>query len=204
MPAALKMIFFYKNRDYHTMIDILFNVANTARREGLLALETEAENIKDEFIKKGLIFIADNVEPEFLKKVLESEIEASNRKYEAAASVFEGMGGTAPTMGVLGTVMGMVSILRDMSNMDELGGKIATAFVATLYGVGSANLLWLPIAAHIKAIAAEESEYFETVIDGLLSIQAGEYPARIKESLYAQIGEDMKESPAKQKETEAK
>jgi pyruvate,orthophosphate dikinase len=149
------------------MIDILFNVANTARREGLLALETEAENIKDEFIKKGLIFIADNVEPEFLKKVLESEIEASNRKYEAAASVFEGMGGTAPTMGVLGTVMGMVSILRDMSDMDELGGKIATAFVATLYGVGSANLLWLPIAAHIKAIAAAESEYFETVIDGL-------------------------------------
>jgi chemotaxis protein MotA len=101
----------------------------------------------------------------------------------------EGAGGVAPAMGVLGTVMGMVSILRDMGgDTEELGRKISTAFIATMYGVGSANLLWLPLGGHIKNCAHEDAEYMGLIVTGLLSILEGEYPARMKDNLLAVIG----------------
>jgi chemotaxis protein MotA len=204
IPSAIKMVLFNKKKDYSALVDQLFDIANLARRDGLLALEAEAEKTQDPFIKKGLNFLADGVEPEFLRDILSSEIEAKAENFEEAAAVFEGMGGSAPTMGVLGTVMGMVSILRDMSDMDSLGGKIATAFIATLYGVGSANLLWLPLAGHIKAAAKAENDYFEVVIDGLLLIQDGVSPTRLKESLYARIGDKINEKDkGKTKEKES-
>jgi chemotaxis protein MotA len=190
IPKAMKSVISGKKHDYEATVETLYNLANIARREGILSLETEAEKTNDDFIKKGLTYIVDGVEPDFLEKILVSEIGTRNKELEEAAAVFESMGGSAPTMGVLGTVMGMVSILREMGgDMNELGAKIATAFIATMYGVGSANLLWLPFASHIKKVAEEESEYLHVVMDGLLSIQAGEYPARLKESLISQIGE---------------
>ena len=151
-------------------------------------METEIEKYDNPVLKKGMSFIADGVSPEYLKQTLEAECEAMLSDYEAGASVFEQMGGAAPTLGVLGTVMGMVSILRDMSDMDSLGGKIATAFIATMYGVGSANLLWLPFAAQIKANAEEEYHYYQIMVAGFLAIQAGDYPTRIKEFLIAKCG----------------
>ncbi|MBP1737605.1 MAG: MotA/TolQ/ExbB proton channel [Oscillospiraceae bacterium] len=190
IPKAVRVVFTYKPRNYGALVDQLFEIANIARRDGLLALEAAAEKSEDAFIQKGLNFLADGVEPDFLRDVLSSEIDAKDRELEGAAAVFEGMGGTAPTMGVLGTVMGMVSILRDMSDMDTLGGKIATAFIATMYGVGSANLLWLPMASHIKSVMEMEREYFEVIIDGLLLIQDGVAPSRLRESLEARIGGD--------------
>lgn len=203
IPGALKAVFFHKKRNYNEMVDILVNAANMARRDGLLVLESHAKTVKDPFIEKGLTFISDNSDEQYLREVLGSEIEAKNRRYEIPASVFEGMGGSAPTMGVLGTVMGMVSILRDMSDMDALGGKIATAFIATLYGVGSANLLWLPLATHLKAIAEEETEYFEAIIEGLIAVQSGEHPNKIKERLLARVSDEPKGKNAKQKPEEA-
>ncbi len=188
VPAGLKLAFFSKKKDVVALVDLLVEIAIIARQSGLLALETEAEKYENPVLKKGMSYIADGVSPEYLKQTLEAECEAMYSDYEAAAAVFEGMGGAAPTMGVLGTVMGMVSILKDMSDMDSLGGKIATAFIATLYGVGSANLLWLPIGAHIKAAAEEEFAYYQIMVDGFLAIQAGEYPARIKEFLLAKCG----------------
>lgn len=189
IPPALKMIFFRKKKNYTQVIDLLYNLANVARRDGILAMEAEAEKITDPFIKKGLLYVADGVEPEFLKEVLENEIEAKTGEYERAAKVMEGAGGVAPAMGVLGTVMGMVSILRDMGgDTEELGHKIATAFIATMYGVGSANLLWLPLGGHIKNCAAEDAEYMGLIVTGLLSILEGEYPARMKDNLLAVIG----------------
>jgi chemotaxis protein MotA len=189
VPKALKMIFFRKKKNYGQVIDQLYNLANVARRDGILAMEAEAEKVSDPFIKKGLLYVADGVEPEFLKEVLENEIEAKAREYEHAAKVLEGAGGVAPAMGVLGTVMGMVSILRDMgSDTAALGEKIATAFIATMYGVGSANLLWLPLGGHIKNCAQEDTEYMELIVTGLLSILEGEYPARMRDNLIAVIG----------------
>ncbi len=188
MPAALKLTYMSKKPDIAKLIDIIMEISVVARRDGLLALETESGKFDNGVLKKGLTYIADGISPERLKQNLEAESDAMLEDYEEAAKVFEGMGGSAPTMGVLGTVMGMVSILKDMSDMDSLGGKIATAFIATLYGVGSANLLWLPIGSHIKAAAAEEGAYYKIMIEGLVAIQAGEYPTRIKEYLIAMSG----------------
>ncbi len=189
IPAALKLILFNKKPDIGALINLIMEVSIIARRDGLLALETESGKFDNPVLKKGLAYIADGINPERLRQNLYAESEAILGEFDDAAKVFENMGGTAPTMGVLGTVMGMVSILRDMgSDMDALGGKIATAFIATMYGVGSANLLWLPIASHIKAAAEAQNEYYKIMIEGLLSIQAGEYPSRIKEYLIAMSG----------------
>lgn len=189
VPKALKMIFFRKKKNYAEVIDLLYNLANVARRDGILAMEAQAERVADPFIKKGLLYVADGVEPEFLKEVLENEIESTSKEYEHAAKVMEGAGGVAPSMGVLGTVMGMVSILREMgADMEALGGKIATAFIATMYGVGSANLLWIPLGNHIRNCAEEDAEYMDLIVTGLLSILEGEYPARMKDNLMAVIG----------------
>lgn len=190
VPAALKLVFKGKKQNFAELVDIVMDVSVVARRDGLLALETEASKYGNPILKKGLAYIADGISPERLKQNLYAESEAQLADYEDAAKVFDGMGGAAPTCGVLGTVMGMVSILRSMSgsDMDSLGGKIATAFIATMFGVGSANLLWLPIASTIKALAEEQEAYNHILIEGLLSIQAGEYPSRIKEYLIAMCG----------------
>jgi len=194
VPAALKLVFFYKPREYGSLVDQLVNYANIARREGLISMETEASKTEDPFIKKGLTLLADGFKSDYFEDVLGSEIEAKENEYEEAAAVFEGLGGAAPTMGVLGTVMGMISVLRDMTDMDSLGGKIASAFIATMLGVGSANLMFLPLASHIKAIAAQEREYHEVIMEGFLMIQDGLAPMQIKEKLHARIGGKIKGS----------
>jgi chemotaxis protein MotA len=198
IPGALKLIMFHKKHNYNQVIELLCDVANRARKDGLLSLEAEAEKVDDLFIKEGLGYIADGVDPEFLKKMLQNVIETQQKKYESAAAVFEGMGGTAPTMGVLGTVMGMVNVLKNMSgDTGELGKSIATAFVATLYGIGSANLIWLPIGGHIKVVTEEERDYMEIILEGLMAIQSGEPSSRLRDRLNARILEQEKEKPDK-------
>lgn len=190
IPGALKMILLSKKHDYAAIVDMLCDIANKARKDGLLSLEAEADKMSDQFIKKGLGYIADGVDPEFLKKVLYNEIETEYKKYEDAARVFESMGGTAPTMGVLGTVMAMITTLsHGTENTNELVKEISTAFLATFFGLGSANLLWLPIGNQIKVAAMHESDYREVVVEGLMAIQAGEPSSRLKDRLYAKIGE---------------
>lgn len=203
IPGALKLIFFPKKHNYSELVDMLCNIANKARRDGLLSLEAEADRMSDQFIKKGLGYIADGVDPEFLRKVLYNEIEAEYRKYEDAAKVFESMGGTAPTMGVLGTVMAMVTVLgAGTSDTDELVRNISTAFLATFYGIGSANLMWLPIGSQIKVVAEQESDYREVIVEGLMAIQAGEPSSRLKDRLYAKIGDIQNGRSKKSSSTE--
>lgn len=189
IPKALRLVFLEKRQDMGALIQTIIQISIIARKSGLLALESQAVKYDNPILKKGLTYIADGVPPERLRLNLEAEAEAMLQEFEEAALVFEGMGGTSPTMGVLGTVMGMVSILRDMgTDMDALGGKIATAFIATMYGVGFANLVYLPLASHIRAAAEEEYHYYRIMIEGLVAIQAGEYPARIQEYLLALSG----------------
>ena len=199
IPNAMKAIMLHKKPKYPQLVEMLCDIANKARKDGLLSLESEADKMKDSFIKKGLGYIADGVDPEFLKKVLNNEIESNSRKLEDAARVFEGMGGTSPTMGVLGTVMSMTTVLSHMgSDTSKIGEEIAGAFVATLYGIGAANLMWLPIGSHIKVVAEEDEIYQGIVLEGLLAIQAGEPSSRLRDRLYARIGDaKSKASPAK-------
>ncbi|MDR3552799.1 MAG: MotA/TolQ/ExbB proton channel family protein [Clostridia bacterium] len=202
MPAALKLIIFNKKHNYTELIDKLCEIANKARKDGLLSLETEAEQVSDPFIKRGLGYIADGVDPDFLKKLLYNEIEAMENKYELAAAVFEGMGGTAPTLGVLGTVLSMVTVLSNAGdNSNAMVKEIAGAFIATMYGLGSANLLWLPIGGRIKNVTQGESAYMELIVEGLMAIQAGEPSSRLRDRLVAKLDDQKisKKSGAKKK-----
>ncbi len=197
IPHAFKAMMVQKKHDYPQIIEMLCEIANKARRDGLLSLEAEAEKIKDPFVKKGLGYIADGADPEFLKQLLTNEIEANYNRVAEAARVFTGMGGTSPTMGVLGTVMAMTIVLGNMgSDTSKIGSQIASAFIATMYGVGFGNLVWLPIGSQMRVSAEHESEHQEVIMEGLMAIQSGEPSSRLRDRLYAKVGEIGKRSAA--------
>ncbi|MCB1875169.1 MAG: flagellar motor protein [Chromatiales bacterium] len=154
-----------------------------ARREGLLGLEGPAESEQDGFTRKGLQLLVDGSEPDILRKVLEVEIDVREQNDVAAAKVFEGMGGYSPTIGIIGAVMGLIHVMQNLSDPSKLGGGIATAFVATIYGVGLANLLFLPLGSKLKAVATAGSRYRELVLEGLISIAEGDNPRYIETKL---------------------
>lgn len=153
----------------------------TARREGLLALESRVEQQRDPFLKRGLQYLVDGIEPERLRELLSVEIDASEAQMKQAARIWEAAGGYAPTIGILGAVLGLIHVMENLTDPARLGAGIAVAFVATIYGVGFANLVFLPISkklqAHVSRISAER----EMVVDALVAIANGENP-RIIES----------------------
>lgn len=168
----------------HVMAERMVAMADKARREGLLSLEEEAQQVGDDFAKKGLMLMIDGTDPEALKSILEIEIDGATRRAAEVAEVFKAGSGFSPTLGVLGAVMGLITVLSNLGgDVAELGHGIATAFVATFYGVGLANVLLLPISTKLKAIAAEESHVREMILEGVLSIQAGDNPRIVKEKL---------------------
>jgi chemotaxis protein MotA len=201
-PRSIKFILFRKKKDYAGLIDKLYNLANIARREGILSMEAEAEKIDDPFIKKGLLYVADGVEPEFLKEVLENEIAARTRDITAAAKVCDAGGAVCPAMGLIGTVIGMVNILLNLTaDMSVLGISVGTAFLTTFYGVFLANVFFLPLASHIRLCAEEEASYMQLIVTGLLSILEGEYPARMRDNLIAEIGGPEKLKPPREQKS---
>lgn len=192
LGPAFKVIFKTKQYNEVDIINQLAEMSEKARKDGLLSLEQDAQNNENELIKKGLALVVDGIETEVIKDILIRETQLRESIYESSAKIFEAAGGFGPTMGVLGTVMGMVSIL---GSMDEdpggLGVKIATAFLATMLGVGSANIIYIPFANRIKAKAEREKMINDLIIEGLLSIQAGENPRIIKEKLNLSLLEKM-------------
>lgn len=169
----------------------IISFAEKARREGLLSLEDEVDKLDNPFMQKGVRMMVDGVDPEAIRSILEKEIELfeENRKHEA--SVFEAAGGFSPTMGIIGTVMGLVLVLANLGgNAAELGHSIATAFIATLYGIGFANVVWLPVGLKLKLKLKEEVKRMELIMIGILAIQAGDNPTLIKERLVSYLDED--------------
>ena len=184
IPGAIKNLFFNKKYDSVGIINQLAELSEKARKDGLLSLEQDAQNNENEFVKKGLSLVVDGIETEVIKDILLRETQLRESMHESVAKIFEAAGGFAPTMGVLGTVMGMVHVLGSMdADPSGLGEKIAVAFLATLFGVGFANLIFIPFAGRIKAKAEAEKMINDLIIEGLLSIQAGENPRIIKEKL---------------------
>ncbi len=162
-----------------------------ARTGGLLSLESEIQNnTYDKFIVDGLQMIMDGTDPEIIKKTMECKLDNMEYRHSKGISVFEAAGGFAPTMGVIGTVMGLVHVLGNLSNPDELGPQIAVAFIATLYGVGSANLLWLPLANKLKELDTDELVTKNMMMDGILMIQEGGNPALIVERLKGYLDDE--------------
>ncbi len=153
--------------------------STTARKEGLLALDLHIEGIDDPFVKKGLQLVVDGTEPLELKRVLEVEIETFDDLHRQGARVWEAAGGYAPTIGILGAVMGLIQVMENLTDPTHLGAGIAVAFVATIYGVGLANLAFLPIANKLKTLIARQVLMREMLVDGLVGIANGENPRLI-------------------------
>ena len=191
VPAALKTIYTQKKYNEVDIINQLAELSEKARKDGLLSLEQDAQTNENDLIRKGLALVVDGIETEVIKDILERETVLHESIHESGVRIFEKMGGYSPTMGVLGTVMGMIVILGNMSDPGELGHKIAVAFIATMMGVGLANLLYLPLADRIKSKAEREKMISDLIIEGLLSIQAGENPRIIKEKLNLTLLEKM-------------
>jgi chemotaxis protein MotA len=157
--------------------------SNIARKEGLLGLEDIAENETDPFARKGLQLLVDGSEPEIIRRVMEVELDATEYHGNQASKVFEAMGGYSPTIGIIGAVMGLIHVMQNLADPSKLGSGIATAFVATIYGVGLANLLFLPVASKLKSQVHASTQLQEMIIEGVISIAEGENPRNIETKL---------------------
>ena len=162
------------------MIEKIIEWSHVARKEGLLSLQRIAEEIEDSFPKNGLQMLADGSEPEAIRNALEVELIMNENKDLLAAKVFEGFGGYAPTIGIIGAVMGLIHVMNNLADPAALGPGIAVAFVATIYGVGLANLIFLPMANKLKTIIDGQTQYREMIVDGIVCIAEGENPRNIE------------------------
>ena len=183
IPKLYKLSFSPPELNALERVRLLVNFAEMARREGLLALESDVDQVEDPFIKRGLQMVIDGLEPETVEEVLEIEIEATHTRHMKGIQMLAGMGGYSPTLGVLGTVVGLVNVLGNLSDPNGLGESIATAFIATLLGVGMANVVWLPLSQNLKARDAAETAERRMALVAILSIQAGDNPRIVAQKL---------------------
>ncbi|MHB8170274.1 MAG: flagellar motor protein [Thermincolia bacterium] len=190
----LKIAFTNTVFDINDVINKLTSYAEKARREGLLSLESEIVNINDDFLKQGLQLVVDGTDPALVRDILETQIAFKEQRHKVGAAIFDTAGGFAPTMGIIGTVMGLIFVLGNLSEPDKLGGKIALAFIATLYGVGSANLFWLPVANKLKFKNKKEILGMQVILEGILSLQAGDNPSIVGEKLKAFLSPEMRQT----------
>lgn len=189
LPSLIKSAFIKsaleKEMNHEEVVALFGRLAEKARREGLLSLEQEANIIENPFLKRGVLLVVDGIDPEVVENVMDSDIAALAEERENEYSILEAMGGYSPTMGIIGTVMGLVHVLGALEDPSELGPAIAVAFVATLYGVAAANLLWLPLASKLKTRAKTEVFWRQIMREGVLAVQAGDNPRIVREKLEA-------------------
>ncbi len=178
-----KWVFSPPQQDAHALIERIVGWSGTARKQGLLALESSVEGEADPFIRKGLQMLVDGAEPDAIRNVLEVEAQTKEHEETQGAKVWEGMGIYAPTLGIIGAVLGLMSVMQNLADPSKLGTGIAAAFVATIYGIASANLFFLPMASKLKAVVAGQTRVREMIIEGLISISQGENPRNIESKL---------------------
>ncbi len=183
--TLLKWVFKTPVFDTEKGIENIIQWAEKARESGFLALEDTALNEEDPYIEKGLNLLVDGAELENIRASMELELDITREHNLRSAAIFESMGGYSPTIGILGAVLGLIQAMGQLNNPELLGNGIATAFIATIYGVGFANLLYIPIANKIRAIVHNESLYREMMLEGLISIANVEHPRAIENKLSA-------------------
>jgi chemotaxis protein MotA len=174
-----------KGHEPAEIITNLVKFAEKARREGLLALETEAEQLEDPFLQKGIQLVVDGTDPELVRSILDIELTFLEERHRAGQGVFETLGQMAPAFGMLGTLVGLVNMLRNLDSPEQLGSGMALALITTFYGSLLANLIFLPIAKKLKVRSSQEILTKEVMIEGILSIQAGENPRIVEEKMKA-------------------
>ena len=183
IPTYYKIAFAGAEHHLAAKVHELVAFAEKARKDGLLALESDLEEIDDAFTKKGMQLVVDGTDPDLVREILEVEVDAMAARHKEGAELFKTAGGFAPTMGIIGTVMGLVHVLENLDAPATLGPAISGAFIATLYGVGSANVIFLPTANKLKALSEEEIELRTMTLEGILSIQAGDNPRVVADKL---------------------
>lgn len=187
IPKYILQSFTTNTFDANETIELLTKLADRARREGLLALEEDSKKIKDKFLQKGIMMVVDGVDSEQVEAILETNIEQMKARHKHGATFFASAGAFAPTFGIIGTVMGLISVLKQLDDPSALGESIAAAFLATLWGLLMANLIYLPIAGKLKAKSESEARSRYMQLEGILAIQAGENPRIVRDKLSAYL-----------------
>src|SRR5271168_527978 len=185
----LGSVFVNPQRDPLGIIRQLVQYAQKARREGIVSLDAELTQIEDPFLRKSIMLAVDGTEPQELRKMMELELDNQAEYEEQVPQVFESAGGFAPTVGIIGAVLGLIQVMQHLDKIDEVGRGIAVAFVATIYGVGSANLLYLPVAGKMKLRIREEQIAREMTLEGVASILEGMNPRILEVKLLGFLGE---------------
>lgn len=189
----VKKILVSKPKDPGYIINKIIELANIARREGLLALEEAAYQLDDGFLQKGILLIVDGTDPELVRSILETELTFIEDRHGQGRGVFKAMAGYAPAFGMLGTLIGLINLLKYLDKPETIGPNMAVALITTFYGVILANLVFLPIANKLKAKNSHEIFIKEMMLEGMLSIQAGENPRIIEEKLKAFLAPKIRE-----------
>jgi chemotaxis protein MotA len=179
----LANVFFETDQDGQQRVNELVTYANKARREGIVSLDRELQTIEEPFLKKSLMLAIDGTEPQELRKMMDLEMTNQAERDERFPSVFEAAGGFSPTIGIIGAVLGLIQVMQHLDKIDEVGRGIAVAFVATIYGVGAANLFFLPAAGKLKIRIREEQIARELLVEGVVSILEGMNPRMLETKL---------------------
>ena len=198
VPTLYKKVMSAERSDLRGQVDDLVGYAERARRDGLLALEEELDQVDDVYTRKGLQLVVDGTPPDLVREILEAEVHGMRGRHKAGAKVFEVAGGFAPTMGVLGTVMGLISALQKLDQPETLGPAISGAFIATLLGVGAANVVLLPVAQRLRQMSEAEVQTRVLVLEGILAIQSGDNPRVIEEKLISFVPPHEREPDAEE------
>jgi len=185
----LGKVLFEKGQDANAVIAQLIAFANKARRQGIVSLDDETEKIQEPFLKKALMLAVDGTEPEQLRKMMELELDNQSEEEERVPQVFESAGGFSPTIGIIGAVMGLIQVMQHMDKIDEVGRGIAVAFVATIYGVGAANIFLLPAAGKLKIRIRRSQIVREIMLEGVISILEGMNPRMLEMKLLGFLAE---------------
>ena len=185
---SIKIAFLPPKVDHEQVVKDIINYATKARRNGLISLEQEAQSARDPFIKKGISLVVDGIDPQKLRETLEADIMAYEDNTKHSVEFYEAAGGYSPTIGIIGAVLGLIHVMGNLSDTSKLGGGIAVAFVATIYGLIVANIICLPIGAKIKIRMKEEVLRRVMILEGLIAIQNGENPHFIEQKLMAFVG----------------
>lgn len=192
--SLLRVVFVGGSQNTEEVIPVLVHFAEKARREGLLAMEEEAHELGNPLLRKGIQLVVDGVDPELVRHVLEIEISSTEERHAAGRQLFQTMGQFAPAFGMLGTVIGLIQMLADLSTPETIGQGMAVALITTLYGALLANLVFLPIATKLRVRSEQESLIMQLMVEGILSIQAGENPRIVEEKLQAFLSKSEAEA----------
>jgi len=194
--ASLRLgqVFVDNTKDPNVMIQEIVGFAQKARKEGIVSLDRDLETIRDPFLKKSLMLAVDGTEPQEIRKMMELELDNQSEHEDHLPRVFESAGGFAPTIGIIGAVLGLIQVMQHLDDISEVGKGIAVAFVATIYGVGSANLFFLPASGKIKIRIRQEQILREMMLEGVISILEGMNPRMLEAKLLGFFAEANRQS----------